>query len=156
MEEKSEIVEVKTFPFPAGFDWATGLMMQTFIQGLAKRRILGARCPGCGYTYVPPRSRCGKCYAAIDEKNLLDLAEKGILVGYTEGHVKLDGNGNFQDLETPVIIGAIKLQDADSTVFMPIEGIRPLDLKVGLEVEVQWREETKGELSDIKCFAPVT
>jgi uncharacterized OB-fold protein len=155
MEGKSEIVEVKTFPFPARFDWATGLMMQTFIQGLAKKRILGAKCPECGYTYVPPRSRCGKCYAVIDEKNLVDLAGEGTLVSYTEGFVRLDGNGNFQDLEKPVIIGAIKLDGADSTLFMPVEGIGPQDLKEGLGVKVQWREETKGELSDIKCFAPV-
>lgn len=154
MEGESAIVEVKTFPFPARFNWATGLVMQMFIEGLAKRRILGAKCPGCGYTYVPPRSRCGKCYAAIDEKNLLDLEGKGNLVGYTAGHVRLDGNGNFEDLETPIIIGAIKLKDADSTIYMPIEGIGPLDLKAGLEVKVQWREETKGELSDIKCFGP--
>ncbi len=156
MEGKSEVVDVKTFPFPAGFDWATGPMMQTFIQELAKKRLLGSKCPGCGYVYVPPRSRCGKCYTAIDDKGLLELTGKGALVSYTEGHVKLDGNGNFQDLEKPVVIGAIKLEGADSTLFMPIEGIGPQDLKPGIEVKVQWREETKGELSDINCFAPAT
>lgn len=156
MEGKSEIVEVKTFPFPARFDWATGVIMQLFIEGLAKSKILGAKCPGCGYTYVPPRSRCGKCHAAIDEENLLPLAGEGTLVSYTEGHVRLDGNGSFQDLEKPVIIGAIKLDGADSMIFMPVEGIEPADLKEGLKVGVSWREETKGEISDIKCFAPVT
>jgi uncharacterized OB-fold protein len=55
-----------------------------------------------------------------------------------------------------VIIGAIKLDGADSMIFMPVEGIEPPDLKEGLKVGVSWREETKGEISDIKCFAPVT
>jgi uncharacterized OB-fold protein len=68
--------------------------------------------------------------------------------------VKLDGQGNFVDLEKPEIIGAIKLEKADSTIFMPLEGIKLQDLTVGLKVKVEWRDETKGELADIKCFRP--
>ncbi len=156
MEDKSEIVEVKTFPFPAGFNWAVGPMMQRFIEALADRRILGAKCPGCGYTYVPPRSRCGKCYGAIDEKNLLDLSGRGTLMSYTEAHVKPDGNGNLQDLEKPMLVGAVKLDDADSMLFMPVEGVKPADLKEGLKLKIRWREDAKGELADMRCFEPAT
>ncbi len=154
MSKKSEIVEVQALPFLAAFSWSTGFLMQKFIKELANRRILAAKCPGCGYTYVPPRSRCGKCYAKIEEKNLITLSGKGNLLSYTTAYVKLDGQGNFQDLEKPEIIGAIKLENADSTVFMPLEGIKPQDITEGLKVKIQWREETKGELSDIRCFIP--
>src|SRR5512137_2457282 len=91
MEGKSEIVEVKTFPFPAGFNWAVGPAMQKFIQALAGKRVLGAKCPSCGYTYVPPRSRCGKCYTAMGEKNMVDLSGRGTLMSYTKAHVRMDG-----------------------------------------------------------------
>ena len=154
MKSKSEIVEVQALPFAAGFNWSTGFQMQRFIEELANRKILGVKCPQCGYTYVPPRSRCGKCYTKIGEENLINLSGKGTLVGYTTAYVKLDGQGNFQDLEEPGIIGAIKLENADSTIFMPLEGIKPRDVTEGLKVEVQWREETKGELADIRCFKP--
>ena len=154
MKKKSEIVEVQALPFVAAFSWSTGFLMEKFIKELANRRILAAKCPGCGYTYVPPRSRCGKCYAKIEEKNLINLSGKGRLVSYTEAYVQLDGNGNLQDLEKPMIIGAIKLDNADSTIFMPVEGIKPRALAEGLKVKVQWREETKGELSDIRFFEP--
>lgn len=152
MKSKSEIVDVQGLPFVAGFNWSTGFLMQSFIEELANRKILGAKCPDCGYTYVPPRSRCGKCYAKIEQKNLITLSGKGTLVGYTTAYVELDGKGNFGDLKEPGIIGAIKLENADSTIFMPLEGIKPRDVTEGLKVEVQWREETKGELADIKCF----
>ncbi|HUU63891.1 MAG TPA: Zn-ribbon domain-containing OB-fold protein [Dehalococcoidia bacterium] len=152
MKSKSEIVDVQGLPFVAGFNWSTGFLMQRFIEELANRKILGAKCPDCGYTYVPPRSRCGKCYAKIEQKNLITLSGKGTLVGYTTAYVELDGKGNFGDLKEPGIIGAIKLENADSTIFMPLEGIKPRDVTEGLKVEVQWREETKGELADIKCF----
>ena len=154
MKSKSEIVEVQALPFVANFSWATGFLMQRFIKELANKKILAVKCPGCGYTYVPPRSRCGKCHAKIEEKNLINLSGKGKLLSYTTAHVKLDGEGNFQDLEKPVIIGAIKLDNADSTIFMPVEGIKPRDLVEGLKVNVQWQQETKGELSDIRCFKP--
>jgi hypothetical protein len=154
MPKKSEIVDVQAIPYAANFSWSTGFIMQKFIQELANRKILAAKCPICGYTYVPPRNRCGKCNAKIEEKNLINLSGKGTLVSYTTAHVQLDGNGNFQDLKKPVIIGAIKLDKADSTIFMPLEGIKPRDVAEGRKVKVQWREETKGELSDIKCFTP--
>ena len=154
MKSKSEIVDVQGLPFVAGFNWSTGFLMQRFIEELAKRKILGAKCPECGYTYVPPRSRCGKCYAKMGEKDLITLSGKGSLVSYTTASVELDGKGNFKDLEEPVIIGAIRLEGADSTVFLPLEGLEPKDITDGLRVEVQWREETKGELADIKCFRP--
>jgi uncharacterized OB-fold protein len=154
MKSESGIVDVNTLPFPANFIWATGFMMQRFIEELASRKILGVKCPGCGYTYMPPRSRCGKCYAKMEEENLVTLTGKGTLVSYTTGHVALDGQGNFIDLQEPAIIGAIKLEDADSTVFMPLEGIKPCDVVEGLKVELQWREETKAELEDIRGFKP--
>lgn len=154
MKSKSEIVDVPSLPFVAGFNWSTGFLMQRFIQELASRKVLGAKCPGCGYTYVPPRSRCGKCYTEIGEKDLVTLSGKGILVGYTTAYVELDGKGNFKDLEEPLIIGAIRLENADSTVFMPLEGIKPQDVTEGLKVEVQWQEETKGEIADIRYFKP--
>ena len=154
MPKKSEIVEVQALPFVAAFSWSTGFLMEKFIKELANKRILAAKCPGCGYTYVPPRNRCGKCHAKMEEKNLITLSGKGTLVSYTTAHVKFDGNGNFQDLKKPEIIGAIKLDKADSTIFMLLEGIKPKDVTEGLKVKVQWREETKGELSDIRCFKP--
>ena len=154
MKKKSEIVDVQALPFAANFSWSTGFIMQKFIQELANKQILAAKCPKCGYTYVPPRSRCGKCNAKMEEKNLINLSGKGTLVSYTKAYVKLDGDGNLQDLKKPVIIGAIKLNNADSMIFMPVEGIKPRDLNKGLKVKVQWQEETKGEISDIMCFKP--
>lgn len=155
MKRKSAIVEVQApLPFVANFSWSTGFLMEKFIKELANRKILAAKCPGCGYTYVPPKSRCGKCYSKIEERDLINLSGRGTLVSYTRAYVKLDGQGNFVDLEKPELIGAIKLDKADSIIFMPLEGVELQDLAEGLKLRVEWREETKGELSDIKCFKP--
>ncbi len=152
--EREGIVRVKGLPFVARFKWSTGFLMERFIKSLAEKKLLGAKCPSCGYTYVPPRSRCGKCLTKLGEKNLVELSGRGVLVGYTTAYVGLDGEGNFVDLEKPRVIGAIKLEGADSTIFMPIGEIDPEGVREGMEVEPKWREATRGELADIEYFKP--
>ena len=78
MESRSEIIKVQGLPVVvAGFNWSVGFLMEKFIKTLADKKILAAKCPGCGYTYVPPRSRCGKCHAKITEGELTELSGKG-------------------------------------------------------------------------------
>ena len=155
MSSQSEIVLTKApVPLVFGFRWSVGEMMEKFIKTLGDRKILGARCPECGYVYVPPRWRCGKCHAKLGEENLTELSGKGILLSYATAYVELDGVGSFRDLSEPKPIGAIKLDGADSTLFMPLGQVKPEVLKEGMKVEVVWREETKGELADIRYFKP--
>jgi len=153
--EKREVIRVTGLPMVAGFRWSVGKMMEKFIKSFADRKILAAKCPKCGYTYVPPRSRCGKCYTKIEEKNLVELSGKGTLIGYSTAYVQLDGRGNFLDLDKPKVIGAIKLEGSDSTIFMPLGEVDPKKVKEGIKVKAVWREETKGEIADIVYFEPV-
>jgi uncharacterized OB-fold protein len=148
-----KVIKYKGLPFVAGFRWSVGFLMERFMKSLVNKKILAAKCPGCGYTYVPPRSRCGKCYAQLGETNLVELSGKGRLVSYTIAQVELDGSGNFRDLEKPRVIGAIKLEGVDSTIFMPLEEVDPKEVKEGMEVEVKWRDEMKGP-ADL-AFRPV-
>ena len=156
MAEKIQAVETNTLPYSAGFCWSTGFLMEKFIKSLAKKEIWAAKCPRCGYTYVPPRNRCGQCDAKIEEKDLIKLSGKGILVGFTKAYVQLDGSGNFQDLDEPQYIGALKLEGADSTIFMPIADIEPQDIKEGIKVQVKWQDQTQGAISDIQYFTHYT
>ena len=155
MNNKEEnIIRVLGRDFKAGFNWSVGFQMERFIKALGKKKLLASKCPKCGYIYTPPRNRCGKCYSPIEEKDNIELSGKGELVGYSAAHVELDGAGNFVDLKKPVLIGAVKLEGADSTMFMPLEGVKEKDLKEGLKVAVAWAEKPKGEIPDILGFKP--
>jgi uncharacterized OB-fold protein len=154
MAGKDDIIRVEPRDFKAGFNWSVGFQMERFIKALGDKKILASKCPKCGYTYVPPRDRCGKCNAAMDEKDNVELSGKGELAGYTTAHVELDGAGNFVDLKKPVIMGAVKLEGADSTLFMPLEGVKEKDLKEGLKLIASWAEKPKGEIPDLKGFKP--
>ena len=138
----------------AGFNWSVGVLMEKFIKSLADKKLLGSKCPGCGYVHAPPRTRCVKCNAKVGSDDIIELSGKGSLLGHTIAHVQLDGKANFEDLDEPVIIGAIKLEDADSTIFMSIEGAEADKLEAGTAVAIQWNDKTEGAISDIKCFKP--
>lgn len=150
-----KIHKVRGMDISARFEWSVGELMESFMKKLAGKNILGAECPDCGHTHVPPRSRCVKCHSELKKDNLADLPGKGTLVSYTTAFVELDGKGNLRDLEEPQVIGSVKLEGADSPIVVPIKEIDPKDVKEGIEVEVEWRDETKGEIGDIKYFKPV-
>ena len=154
MKAQSEIIKVTGMPFVAGFNWSVGVLMEKFIKSLADKKLLAAGCPECEYIHLPPRTRCPKCSAKTSEGNLVEVKGSGTLLSYTLAYVELDGKGNFKDLEKPGIIAAVKLDEADSTVFMPLEDIEPDKLKQGLKVSLKWRDETKGEIADLRCFCP--
>ena len=88
------------------------------------------------------------------EGDLVESKGKGKIASYSAAHVELDGKGNFVDLKAPKIIGAIKLDDADSTIFLPVVDSDAKKLKVGAEVSVVWSDQPKGEIADIKGFKP--
>jgi len=155
MNNKEEIIKVIGLPLGAGFNWSVGVLMEKFIKSLGDKKLLGAKCKKCGYVVAPPRTRCIRCNAKLDEDCLVELSGKGVLLGRTEAKVELDGKCNFVDLEEARVIGAIKLDDADSTLFMPIQAADAGELEIGTSVCVEWAAATKGEIADIKCFKPV-
>ena len=155
MSENKGIIKVKApIPFMAGFQWSVGFQMERFIKALQKKKLLASKCPSCGYVYVPARNRCGKCNSGIEEKDNIELSGKGTLVSFAPAFVELDGAGNWNDLEEMKIIGAVKLEGASSTVFMPLGEVEPENIEMGMPVEIKWNEKTEGTISDIKYFKP--
>jgi len=155
MNGKEQIIKVDSLPLGAGFNWSVGVLMEKFIKSLADKKLLGSKCGKCGYVHAPPRTRCVKCNAKVGEDGLVELSGKGTLLGSTVAAVELDGKCNWLDLESPKIIGAIKLEDADSTLFLPVEATDPEILGPGAAVAIEWSDETKGEIADIKGFKQV-
>ena len=54
-------------PLSFTYNYRVGEYMEKYLQGLAEKKILGVRCPGCKRVLLPPRSACGACNATPDE-----------------------------------------------------------------------------------------
>jgi hypothetical protein len=155
MIHKKGVIVVNGLPIvQAQFNWSVGNQMQSFLKALANKKFLASKCPECGYVYTPPRNKCSKCYKDMGEKDLIELSGQGTLSGWTVAHVELDGKGNWVDLKKSKIIGAVRLDGANSTVFMPLEEVDAKALKVGMKVALEWNSETKGGWKDLKYLKP--
>lgn len=151
IEKLEGVVKVDGLPIVvANFNWSVGFIMEKFIKSLKDKKLLAVKCPTCGYVTIPPRIRCPKCGSKIKDENIVQVGEKGSVLSYTTAHVQLDGKGNFVDLKEPIIITAVKLDEADSTLFLPLVDSKANKLQPGSAVQVVWNDSTKGAISDIK------
>jgi len=149
------VVRYEGLPFVARFRWNVGKIMEKFYSKFAERQIYASRCEKCGYTVTPPRIVCPKCSSRMDESNLVEIEDRGVVLGYTVVRKKLDGKGNFVELDKPAIIAAVKLNGADSQIFVRLDEVEVDEVKPGMEVVAVWAEKCEGKPSDLLYFTRV-
>jgi len=87
----------------------------------------------------------------MGEENFVELSGRGVVESLTEVAFRLDGKGGYIWLEKPELLAAVKLEGANSTIFVRVEG----DARIGSEVEPVWAEKTEGKPSDLISFRVV-
>ena len=107
-----------------------------FLAEMAKRRIVGSRCPSCRKVLVPAQDFCAPCGAEIDE--YVQLPETGSITGFTQSP-----NG---------ILALIRLDGADVDLVHRILDTTLGDLALGDRVTVRWAAEPSGGILDIEGF----
>jgi len=115
-----------------------------------EKKILGCRCPTCRKVFVPPRGNCERCLTKIEEWVELPgtgTVESWTVVRYAEP---------FQPQKPPLVLAAIKLDGADSSLIHLLGGVPPDQVQVGQRVKAVFAEERKGRITDISHFQPVT
>lgn len=139
------VTRYEGIPFVARFRWSAGELFDDFLNGLRNAKLIASKC-GCGYAVLPPRIRCPKCYGKMGKENLVEISGRGIVEAYTRVFFKFDGSGNEIWLDQPEILAMVRFEGANSVLVLPY-----LDAEIseGLEVEIAWREERSGSVSDI-------
>jgi len=114
-----------------------------------KKRIMGIRCPTCNRVYVPPRATCKVCFNKLEE--WVEVSDKGTLLTYAI----VRQPSPVQPVEPPFAYGIVHLDGAD-TGFVHLLGEVELDrLRIGMRVQVVFKEERVGSILDIKYFKPL-
>ncbi|MFC1869473.1 Zn-ribbon domain-containing OB-fold protein [Thermodesulfobacteriota bacterium] len=136
--------------FDSIFTYTAGIVRSKFLTELRdNENIVGTKCSDCNTVWVPARSTCVKCFASLS--NFVDVGKSGTLTTYSVIHRSQE----IYPMETPFILGIIKLDGADTGLVHFINEISPEDVKIGMEVEAVFSEERTGSISDIKYFRPV-
>jgi uncharacterized OB-fold protein len=118
-----------------------------FRDALMDGRLIAQQCPKCKLVYVPPKGYCPIDTIELDERNEIQLADKGTVTNYTVvTPVQYYGQKETEPFVRASILldppgGMLILQDILDT---PIDEVRP-----GMRVEAVWAEKGKRNVDEV-------
>jgi len=150
--EDEQNIYVKRGMVRAEFDFWVGLVMDKFYDGLQNKQFIGTKCSKCGKVFLPPRNRCGDCFAKAEE--FVELPETGVVKNFTVSNYNVTER-RIRKAKEPNMVGLIQIDGADTAMVAPILNTNPDDLIEGMKVKVVWAKSIKGHPDDIAGFEPV-
>lgn len=135
---------------PVTYRYTYGLAGERFFRAIKDEGVLLAtRSPRANKIYCPPAVFCEETFDELTE--WLELPGVGTLESFTICHE--DSRGARQE---PVVMGAIRIDGADTTFIHRVGGCDPEAVFVGMRVQVKFlpAEERKGHIDDIEFFEP--
>ena len=138
---------------PVRHRYTPGVAGEAFFTALRDRGVLlGSRCESCGYTYVPARSFCERCFAELARD--VEVGPGGVLIAFTIAFVDVDGDA----LEAPETFGLVRLDGADAVLVHRVldpPDEEPLEVGERVEVVLLPQAERAGSILDIEGFRVV-
>ena len=137
------------------YNWATGVAITRFLDGLKRGKILGVVCDDCERTVCPPRMFCEECFNPMN--HYVELPDTGIVNTFSLAFIRTDATRR-DNAEIPAVI------DIDGTTLTPSGFLHLLDeniphdkVKVGMKVKAVWKPEVErtGDITDIMYFKPM-
>jgi len=146
-----EAVETIASPFRMDYTYVAGVGRSVFLRGLAERRLLARRCPGCAQVYMPPPEFCSRCLSPLDEP--FELDGRGVVSTFCVVNFPFPG----QSIEPPYVVAYIQVHGADTRLMHLVHEIEPEQVHIGMEVEPVWApdDELDTSLTSIRHFRPV-
>ena len=131
------------------YNWTAGKAGGRFFNELKEnKKIMGTRCRQCGRVLVPPRIFCEECF--VENMEWVEVEPKGTLTTFGESYISTDG----KRLKEPWMLGIVKLNRSDGGLIHFIGEARPEDMKIGMPMEIVFKDKREGNIMDILYFRP--
>ena len=117
-----------------------------------EKKILASPCAGCNLVYWPPRTTCGRCFAALKVEDMVAVGPQGSVETFT----RVAYAEPVHPVPAPFCYVVVKLDGADTGMTHFLTGIDFAAVHVGLRVEAVFAEERRGDILDILFFRPLT
>ena len=137
-------------PMKVEFDYTRSLgpVLSRFMSGLRGRQVLGARLSD-GRVAVPPPEYDPVTLDPVED--LVEVAAAGVVQTWSWVSEPVQD----QPLDRPFAYAMVLLDGADSPLLHAVDAGSPDAMETGMRVQVRWREEPVGAITDIACFEPV-
>ena len=148
--EQKPPVTLYQAPIRLDYTITAGRHLTSYLRALAKRKILGGRCPECKKVYLPPRGCCPTCGVPADHE--VDVADRGTVTTFCIINIPFDAAA----FPPPYAAVAILLDGDDMPILHLLRGIPPSDVRMGMRVRAVWvpDEELGPSLTSIRWFEP--
>ena len=139
--------EILNQAFVLGFTYtrSTGPVVGRFLTELKKRNIVGIKASD-GRVVVPPMEYDPDTAEELSE--FVEVGQQGEIVSFA--WVKEPREAHPMDV--PFAWAMIKLDGADVPMIHCVAAASESALATGARVKVVWADETKGFITDIRCF----
>jgi hypothetical protein len=128
-----------------------GLALEEFFRSVKdKGKFLASTCPECGFTYLPNRIFCERCYVDIPKNQ--EVPGTGSVYAWTVVHLNTDESRKKE----PVIAALIAMNETDSLMLGYLLKVKPEEVFVGLYVKPVFKpkKDRIGHIDDIVGFEP--
>ena len=138
-------------PLRMDYTYVAGAGRSVFLRGLAGRRVLARRCPGCSRVYVPAPELCSRCLRPVGPP--FELDGRGVVSTFCVVNFPFPG----QVHEPPYVVAHIQLDGADTRLMHLVREVAPDRVHIGMRVEPVWvpDEELAASAASIRHYRPV-
>lgn len=150
-ETLPDAVETMASPFRMDYTYVAGVGRSVFLRGLAERRLLARRCPGCTQVYLPPPEFCSRCLSELEAP--FELDGRGVVSTFCVVNFPFLG----QTIEPPYVVAHIQVHGAGTRLMHLVREVGPDEVRIGMEVEPVWApdDHLDTSLKSILHFRPV-
>ncbi len=126
---------------------SVGPVIGHFLGGLKERKLFGIRMTD-GSVLVPPAEYDPASGDALRE--FVEVGQAGVVTVWAW----VPEPRPNQPLDRSFAWALIRLDGADTALLHAVDAGDESKMATGMRVQVRWREETAGEITDIECFQP--
>jgi uncharacterized OB-fold protein len=143
---------VLSAPLQVAFPYTRSLggVLGAFMTGLRDGRVLGARVSD-GRVVVPPVEFDPVTHAPVEVSDLVEVGTQGVVETWTWVTEPVAA----QPFERPFAWALVRLDGADTPMLHAVDADGPEALSTGMRVEVVWKEDREGAITDISHFEPI-
>jgi uncharacterized OB-fold protein len=127
-----------------------GPVVGAFLTGLRDGRILGSRTRE-GRVLVPPLEYDPDTGDPVEEE-LVEVGQSGVVRHWAWVAEPL----RKHPFDRPFAWALVQLDGADTAMLHAIDAPGPDAVSDGMRVQVRWRGERQGHMTDIECFEPAS